>query len=215
MSETTMDALPLFPLASVLFPGGWLALRIFEPRYLDLIARCQKSGEPFGVVQLIEGGEVRRRDAAAADGAFVRESFQPVGTLAQIEFCEKPQPGLLQIRCRGLQRFRLADSHCLPHGLWVGRAELLDHDAQVPVPDDLRPLAGLLQGLLHTLEQGAAAAELPLQPPYRWEDSGWLANRWCEMLPLPAGERQRLMQLDNPLLRLELVADQLDRLGIR
>jgi Lon protease-like protein len=82
------------------------------------------------------------------------------------------------------------------------------------VPADLAPAAKLLQSLLHSLEQGAAAADLPLQPPYHWNDSGWLANRWSELLPLPSDERQRLMQLDNPLLRLELVADQLDRLGI-
>jgi Lon protease-like protein len=101
-----------------------------------------------------------------------------------------------------------------PHGLWWGQAELLAADADVAVPTDLLPAAELLQTLLHKLEQGAAALDLPLQPPYRWADCGWLANRWCELLPLPPDERQRLMQLDNPLLRLELVADQLDRLQI-
>jgi Lon protease-like protein len=207
--------LSLFPLRLVLFPGGHLPLRIFEPRYLDLVTRCQRSGEPFGVVALIEGDEVRRRDVTAPDGAFVRESFHPIGTLARIESFETLQTGLLQIRCRGDRRFRLSDSRQLPHGLWMGRPEWLDDDAPVPVPPDLLPLVSLLQGLLHTLEQGAAAADLPVQPPYLWDDSGWLANRWCELLPLPADERQRLMQLDNPLLRLELVADQLERLGVR
>jgi len=206
--------LPLFPLQSVLFPGGYLPLRIFEPRYLDMIARCEKEGQAFGVVSLIEGGEVRQRDTASAAGAFVREAFHPVGTLAHIAALERPQAGLLQIRCRGGQRFRLLRSECLPHGLWMGEIELLDADPQVPVPEDLQPLSRLLQNLLHNLEQGSAAADLPVQPPYAWDDSGWLANRWSELLPLPALERQRLMQLDSPLLRLELVADQLDRLGI-
>ncbi|MDY0742894.1 LON peptidase substrate-binding domain-containing protein [Paucibacter sp. R3-3] len=209
------QSIPLFPLQSVLFPDGRLPLRIFEPRYLDMIARCHAEQQPFGVVRLIDGGEVRRRDPASSEGRFLRESFQPVGTLAHIEAFERTQPGLIEIRCRGGRRFSLSRSECLPHGLWVGDAELLEADAAVPVPPDLQRTSRLLQGLLHTLEQGAGAAELPIQPPYRWDDCGWLANRWCELLPLPEDERQRLMQLDNPLLRLELVADQLERLDVR
>ena len=210
-----LTTLPLFPLQSVLFPDSYLPLRIFEVRYLDMIARCHKNGEPFGVVSLTEGGEVRQRDAAQPGEGFANERFHPVGTLAEIRHFERPQPGLIHVRCRGTQRFRLLGSERLPHGLWVGHAEMLDADAIVPVPDDLTSAAKLLQGLLHNLEQGAAIDDLPVQPPYRWDDSGWLANRWCELLPLPGGERQRLMQLDNPLLRLELVADQLDRLGFK
>ncbi len=210
-----MEEIALFPLQAALFPEGLLALRIFEPRYLDLIGRCEREGRPFGVVQLIEGGEVRRLDAAAGDGSFARERFHEVGTLAHVESVGREQPGLLQIRCRGGRRFRLAGSSRLPHGLWMGQGELLEPDLAVPVPGDLDRTSHLLQALLHTLEQGAAAQDLPLQPPYHWDDCGWLANRWAELLPLPAAERQRLMQLDNPLLRLELIADQLEKLGVR
>ena len=206
--------IPLFPLQSLLFPDGRLGLRIFEPRYLDMVKRCHERGEPFGVVALIDGGEVRQRASGSDDGGFVRERFQPVGTLAHIGLFDRPQPGLMQILCRGGQRFRLHSSECLAHGLWMGEAELINEDGAVQVPADLRPAARLLQGLLHRLELGAAAAELPIQPPYLWDDCGWLANRWCELLPLPAEEKQRLMQLENPLLRLELVADQLEGLGI-
>lgn len=205
---------PIFPLQSVLFPDGYLQLQIFEPRYLDMVARCHKAGQPFGVVSLLEGGEVRRLDPQA-DGAFVRERFNEVGTLAHIESLESVQAGLLHLRCRGGQRFRLSRSQCLPHGLWMGEGELLMDDAAVTVPKDLQPAAELLRTLLHNLEQGAAAADLPLQPPYHWGDCAWLSNRWSELLPLPPDARQRLMQLDNPLLRLELVADQLDQLHIR
>lgn len=210
----TANTLPLFPLQSVFFPDGYLPLRIFEVRYLDMISRCQKNGEPFGVVSLIEGTEVRQRDAASSGEGFAHERFSPIGTLAQIEHFARPQPGLIHVRCRGGQRFRLLGCEQLPHGLWIGQAELIEADAVVPVPDDLAATAQLLQGLLHKLELGAAIDDLPIQPPYRWGDSGWVANRWCELLPLPGAERQRLMQLDNPLLRLELVADQLDRLGL-
>ncbi len=207
------SATPLFPLQSVLFPEGYLQLQIFEPRYLDMVQRCWREGQPFGVLSLIEGGEVRRRDPARGE-AFVQERFQSVGTLARIEHCESPQAGLMRIRCRGGQRFRLRSSECRPGGLWVGQIEPLAEDAVVPVPTDLKVTSTLLQSLLHSLEQGAAAVDVPVQPPYRWDDSGWLANRWCELLPLPPEERQRLMQLDNPLLRLELVADQLDQPGV-
>ena len=211
----TRFEIPLFPLQAVLFPGGYLPLQIFEVRYLDMIARCQQAQMPFGAISLIEGGEVLRRKTSMTEGAgFVLESFQPVGTLAHINAFERPQPGLVQVRCSGGQRFRVFDSERLPHGLWLAKVELLADDPVVTVPDDLTHLARALQLLLHQLEQGAAAEDLPLQPPYLWTDSTWLSNRWSELLPLAPAERQRFMQLDSPLLRLELVADQLDRLGL-
>ncbi len=208
--------LDLFPLGTVLFPGGSLPLQIFEVRYLDMIGRCQNSGSPFGVVGLVEGSEVRRRSAADEHGAsgeaFIREAFHTVGTLAVIESVERPQPGLMNIRCRGTQRFRLHSSELLRHGLWTGSAELLAADPVVPVPDDLQPCSTALQRLFRQLQADATDAALLPTAPHRWQDCDWVANRWCELLPLGLTERQRLMALDNPLLRLELVADRLDRL---
>ena len=55
----TLTSLPLFPLQAVLFPGGSLALRVFEVRYLDMVSKCQQVGAPFGVVCLTHGSEVR------------------------------------------------------------------------------------------------------------------------------------------------------------
>ena len=205
------EALALFPLQQVLFPGGMLRLQIFEPRYLDLIRRCVEQRKPFGVMALIEGAEVRQREEAG----FKRERFQEVGTLAHLVEVETVQPGLLRVQARGGQRFHLQSSECLPHGLWTtGSAELLQDDCRVSVPGEYQRLVRLLQGLLHSMEQGGDAAQMPVQPPYDWDDCGWLSNRWAELLPLQAEERQHLMALDNPLLRLELVADQLDALGI-
>jgi Lon protease-like protein len=205
----------LFPMQTVLFPGGYLPLRIFEVRYLDMMSRCQQAQTPFGVVSLTGGGQVRGRQAVLLDGAgLAPEAFQSLGTLAHINAFERPQPGLIQVRCSGGQRFRVLSSERLPHGLWVAKVALLADDPVVTVPADLTHLARALQLLLHKLEQGAAAADLPLQPPYLWTDSTWLSNRWSELLPLAPAERQRFMQLDSPLLRLELVADQLDRLGL-
>ena len=208
--------LPLFPLQTVLFPGGVLPLRVFEVRYLDLINRCHQEGAPFGVVALAQGSEVRRppRDPGAAGDAapFEPEALQPVGTLAHITAFERVQPGLIRVRCQGGQRFRLTRSEQLKHGLWVGQVEWLDDDLAVPVPPHLTSVrAGLQQVLQHLQAQDGALQDGPIPPPYRWDDSGWLANRWCELLPLPPQLKQHFLALDHPLLRLELVADLLDR----
>lgn len=206
MSPPQPDSeLPLFPLRTVLFPGGVLPLQIFEPRYLDLVGRCERSGQPFGVVSLRQGEEVQRA------GDVAPETFEPVGTLAHIRGLSRPQPGLIHLRCEGGRRFRLGAARRLPHGLWVAPvAHWLADDPAVPVPAHLAHVARALQTLLAQAEAGRAPP-LPLAPPWHWDDAGWLANRWCELLGLPPAQRQSLMALDNPLLRLELVADRLER----
>ena len=221
----TLTQLPLFPLQSVLFPGGALPLRIFEVRYLDMIGRCHKSGEPFGVVCLSEGSAERKRATGEAIGkatgdGFAHEAFFPVGTLARITKFERPQPGLMMIGCVGTQRFRVQRSEQLKHGLWVADVELLEDDRMLPVPDDLLFTREALQGLVRNIEDsiqqsGEAGVEMPLLEPYRWNDCGWLANRWSELLPLAPALKQRFMALDSPVLRLELVADTLGQIGFK
>lgn len=195
-------ALPLFPLGTVLFPGGVLPLQVFEVRYLDMIGRCQRLGRPFGVVALAQGREVRQPGAD-------EERLHGVGTLARIARLEQPQPGLLLIECRGGQRFALDRTSRLKHGLWVGDIHRLLPDPAVPVPDDLRHVAETLRRVHQRLRTHAPPAPLPPAEESDWDDCGWVANRWGELLPLPLATRQRLMALDNPLLRLELVADML------
>ncbi len=203
----TLQSLPLFPLSTVLFPGGLLSLRVFEVRYLDMIAKCRKAGAPFGVVSLTEGGEVRQPGTT--------EAFAQVGTLATLVDVENPQPGLMLVRATGAQRFRITASDQLKHGLWVADVERLAADVAVAVPEDLQPVANALQRLIQSLEMRADAANpLPLLPPWKLDDCGWVANRWCELLPLSVALKQRLMELDNPLVRLELVSDVLHRTGI-
>ncbi len=215
MSEAlTLSSLPLFPLETVLYPGGLLSLRIFEVRYLDMIAKCHKTGAPFGVVALTQGSEVRKPDAAGGDG-FAPEIFSSVGTLATIEAFSAPQPGLLVIRCQGVQRFEVSSRERLRHGLWIADVTRIDEDQTVKVPYDLVGTANALGRLIKSLqERSIPAAQMPLQPPYRLDDCGWVANRWCELLPMPVELKQRLMELDTPLLRLELVSDILERTGI-
>lgn len=208
-------ALPLFPLHTVLFPGGMLPLRIFEVRYLDLINRCQKEGAPFGVVCLSRGSEVQKPPRADEVPGEVAEAFHAIGTLAHITAFERPQPGLMLIRCRGGRRFRLLGSERMKHGLWTGEAEYLPDDPPVAVPADLNHVRVALQRLLqHMQSQVKAGDELPIQPPYQWDDCGWIANRWCDMLPVSPQLKQQFLGVDNMLVRLELVGDLLARLKI-
>jgi len=203
----TLQSLPLFPLDTVLFPGGVLPLRIFEVRYLDMIGRCHKTGAPFGVVLLTQGSEVRQPGGT--------EAFCQVGTLATITELETPRAGLMMIRASGAQRFRITSSDQLRHGLWIADVQRLEADMAVSIPDDLKNTADALGKLIHSLQLKSPTPDrMPLQGPWQLDDCGWVANRWCELLPLPMPLKQRLMELDNPLVRLELVSDVLSRTGI-
>ena len=212
----TLFSLPLFPLGTVLYPGGLLPLRIFEVRYLDMIGKCHKTGAPFGVVALTQGSEVRKADSGEPGGdGFAQEEFNAIGTLATISEFSVPQPGLMVIRCHGAQRFTISNREKLKHGLWIADVERMDDDMAVKVPEDLMPSANALGKLIKSLQQrDIPNDQMPLQAPFRLDDCGWVANRWCELLPMPLELKQRLMQLDNPLVRLELVSDILERTGI-
>ncbi|MBY4599269.1 LON peptidase substrate-binding domain-containing protein [Ottowia caeni] len=201
----TLSSLPLFPLGTVLFPGGELPLRVFEVRYLDLIEKCHKTGAPFGVIHLREGSEVQVAGAP-------EERLETVGTMAHIVAMERTQAGLLHVKCEGRQRFQINQQKRLKHGLWVADVTLLARDAAVLIPDDLKHSADALHQLRETLRQRGTLG--PDLEPSLYEDCGWVANRWCELLPLSGQLKQQLMVLDSPLLRLELVADILNRAGV-
>jgi len=204
----SLSSLPLFPLGSVLFPEGLLALRVFEVRYLDMVRKCHQMGAPFGVVSLTQGHEVRQAGAP-------EEQFSEIGTLAVIEQLDSPQAGLITLQCRGSQRFRIVQRSHLVHGLWIADVTHLAPDMAVPVPDDLRKASQALAQVLNTLQQRDPDSPTALVPSAaQLDDCGWVANRWCELLPVPLELKQRLMELDNPLVRLELVGDVLERTGI-
>jgi Lon protease-like protein len=213
----TLTSLPLFPLGAVLYPGGLLPLRIFEVRYLDMIGKCHKAGAPFGVVSLTEGSEVRRpaEPGIPSGDGFANEAFSTIGTLATITEFSIPQPGLMAIRCIGAQRFEISHREKLKHGLWIADVTRLEDDQPVAIPPDLQGTADALGKLIKSLRmRDVAQAQMPLLAPYRLDDCAWVSNRWCELLPIPLELKQRLMELDNPLMRLELVSDILERTGI-
>jgi Lon protease-like protein len=193
-------------------------LQIFEVRYLDMMQRCQRDGTPFGVVCLSQGREVQQRDPGSEGGGFAREAFHPIGTLAQIVDFKQPRPGLLLIACQGGQRFRILSSEKLKHGLWTAEVELLAPDQATAVPDELRGISRALRQLHEQLQaqqpDSVMADPADAAGDGLWQDAGWVANRWAELLPLPPAARQGLLALDSPLLRLELVGDALEQLGI-
>jgi Lon protease-like protein len=216
-----LQSLPLFPLGTVLYPNGVLPLQIFEVRYLDMIGKCHKSGAPFGVVALTEGSEVRQLKATAdaaspsSGDAFANEAFNDVGTLATITTLTRPQAGLIMVQCLGTQRMRITRREKLKHGLWVGDVDLLPPDATVDIPPDLQAAADALGKIIRSLhDKGMQQEQIPFSKPYRLDECGWVANRWCELLQLPLELKQRLMALENPLVRLELVHDILVRAGL-
>jgi len=197
--------LPLFPLSTVLFPDGVLPLQIFEVRYLDMISRCLTEDEPFGVVLLTQGQEVRTPEG--------QERFADCGTLASVQDTTATTPGLLQVVCRGGARFRVLHSARRTNGLWMAEAELLENDRVVHLPADLQGAADALDRVLSSLHD-VPQTRWPVQPPFRLDDCGWVANRWCELLPLPNQQKQHMLMLDNPLIRLELLHDVLDEHGL-
>jgi uncharacterized protein len=190
-------ALPLFPLRAVLFPGGLLGLKIFEARYLDLVSACLREQRPFGLICLRQGTEAGR-------GAVALES---VGTLAHIEEVDSEQAGILRLRCTGGSRFELAGAPTQQtDGLWTAPVTPVDDDpTELPAPEMLPTVTALAQAIANLKAQDA----LPFLEPFRLDDAGWVANRWCEILPIPMAARHKLMALESPSLRLKIVDEYL------
>jgi Lon protease-like protein len=196
-----MERIPLFPLSHGVFPDGVLQLQIFEVRYLDLIRRCHSTQTPFGVAWLAQGNEV------AVPGQVPQ--LHPVGTRVHIETLETVQAALLRVRCIGGLRFNLGAIEAGPYGVWYGEVEYLPEDPPVPIPPELQALANRLGRGIAQAQTDGRLSELPLQAPYRLDESGWVANRWAELLPLPAEEKLELLGEMDPLVRLRQVGQYL------
>lgn len=202
-----MTSIPLFPLNTVLYPDGYLPLQIFEVRYLDMIRKCITGEQPFGVVQLLDGAEVRQPAQ--------HETLAQVGTLARVIDWAAPLSGLLQIKCMGTERFQIVSSEQMKTGLWMAQVALLPADMAVPIPREQQNVADALGALIRTLqEQKIPRDQMPIQPPYRLDECGWVANRWCELLSLTPVQKQLLLGQENPVLRLELIQDTLSENGL-
>lgn len=190
--------LPLFPLRTVLFPGALLSLKVFETRYLDLMSDCLRQGMPFGVVCLRQGAETGRSGAGEAVTL-----LEDVGVLVRIDDIDAEQAGILNVHCTGMQRFRRVGTpgqH--DNGLWHSQAELMaDDPPRAPGPAMASTVSALAEAIAKLKEHD----QQPFAEPYRLDDAGWVANRWCELLPVSRAAKQKLMALDDPVIRLSLV----------
>ncbi|KPJ80722.1 MAG: hypothetical protein AMJ58_07705 [Gammaproteobacteria bacterium SG8_30] len=184
----------LFPLNTVLFPGGPLPLRIFETRYLDMVRACMREGRGFGVVLLERGPE------AGGTAQFVE-----VGTEASIVDFTRLEDGLLGITCIGRGRFRVLEAWRQDDGLNVGRVADIEPDPTVAVPGEFEHLADALRRILPEL------GELYAPVPRRFEDAAWVGHRLAEMLPLATPEKQSLLEMCDPLARLAVIAPLIKR----
>lgn len=183
---------PLFPLRTVLYPGGPLPLRIFEPRYLDMISRCLKDDSLFGVLLIRSGAETGPA------------TTYEVGTLARIVDWYQGSDGLLGVTAVGEQRFRLRASSQQRDGLNVGEIEPLGVESSVPLPEEFRALAHILSGVLDDLGKLYDT----LQKNY--DDAGWVAFRFAEILPISADQKQRCLETEDPLQRLQMMRELLN-----
>ncbi len=187
--------LPLFPLKTVLFPEAPLALKVFEARYLDLIGECLRTDQPFGVICLRQGAE--------AGTSLQAVQLEQVGVLARVDEVDAEQAGILSLRCTGGQRFRLLDGPTQrDNGLWVAATEPIAPDpSRLPGP----AMLGTVTALADAIRKLAGHERAPFAKPYRLDDAGWVANRWCELLPITMAAKQKLMELEDPVIRLSLV----------
>ncbi len=183
---------PLFPLSTVLYPGGPLPLRIFEPRYLDMISDCLKNDKPFGVL-LIRSGS----DTGPA-------TTYEVGTLARITDWYQGSDGLLGITAVGQQRFRLISVKRRSDGLNIGEIELLEPEDHHSLPEEYKPLANILAGVLDDL--GRLYESLDRQ----YDDAGWVGYRFAEILPITPEQKQSCLEANDVMQRLDLVQEVLN-----
>ena len=189
--------LPIFPLNTVLFPGGLLPLRVFETRYMDMARDCLKTERPFGVCLIREGKEV---GAPAVP--------EPVGCLAHIDECDMEQLGLLQLRTLGGQRFRILDSSVAAQGLRRARVELIEPEEDAALPGEFTALADLLR-LVVADKSAAVFAE-----PHQFDRASWVGYRVSEILPVPLAAKQKLLELNGAISRLEILYRFLEQRGL-
>lgn len=177
----------LFPLRTVLFPEGPLPLRVFEPRYLDMVSRCLREDSQFGVLLLLSGSEVGEGTTAS------------VGTLARITDWYQGSDGILGVTAVGTQVFDLESIDQQADGLYIGSITVRERESGMKLPVEYRPMADLLEVILDDLGKLYGGLER------RLEDATWVGCRFAEILPMPLAQKQHCLQLRDPIARLEFV----------
>jgi len=198
-STLTRSKIPLFPLGTVLFPDGVIALKIFEARYLDMIKQCLREKTEFGVVSIIKNSDSNEEDVSLY--------FSEIGTLAQIEDFDPVQPALYMTKSFGTQRFKLLSSQQEANGLWIGEIALLENDPVTPIPQEHQKAAKLLDEIISVIQSQDLLGDAPFKKPFKVDDCGWVSNRLAELLPISLIQKNHLLAQTNPRIRLDLISE--------
>lgn len=188
--------IPLFPLNAVLFPDGFLPLRVFEQRYMEMVTHCLRDNTTFGICLIASGQEVGK-PAVPHD----------IGTIARIGDWDMQQLGVLNVKVHGVQRFRILERRSEDSGLQHARIELIDNEVPMPLPAALTRMQPLMRVIL-------ADAGEAVPPPHNIGDAVWLGNRYAELLPISLMAKQKLMEIDDTLLRVETIHEYLEQKGL-
>ena len=184
--------LPIFPLHTVLFPGGVLPLRIFEPRYLSMVGSCMREDTGFGICAIRHGSEV----GEAAD-------CYPVGTQAKVIDFNRDDDGMLSVVAAGRRRFRIVDTEVLPDQLLTARVNWLDEPDEEMLPAKYQNLQPLLEQLIR--QAGKPFTELTAD----YDSADWVVSRLVELLPFATADKQRVLELNSSEQRLKVLYDEL------
>jgi len=197
------SSVPLFPLKTVLFPGGVLPLKVFEQRYITMTKACLKDDKPFGVCLLTQGEEV-----AGAGGTKTATEFASIGTLARITNWDMPQLGILHLRTEGATRFQIQSHTTAEDGLVIGQITPLAPEPTIALPDTYQPLSKLLELLIGRIGRENFPADLALG------DASWVSYRLAELLPLPLNIKQSMLEINDCAVRLKALEQFLRQQGL-
>jgi hypothetical protein len=182
--------LPLFPLNTVVFPGGQLPLRIFETRYLDMVKQAIADGTPFGVCGIREGQETSTPAVP-----------YPVGTRVYVTDWDMPQTGILHIDTQAQDRFVIRKLHTEPSGLLIGTVESVSSEVATAVPDDLELAVEILRHIVNEYGDAHFAA------PHEFDNAVWVGYRLSEVLPLKHSIKQNLLEMNDSVTRLRILTE--------
>jgi uncharacterized protein len=186
--------IPLFRLNTVIFPEGELQLRLFEPRYIDMVSECLRTDVGFGICLIREGNEA----AQAAD-------FFSMGTYVKIINWQQMDDGLLGITVEGEQRFRVESFEIQKDNLCVGEITWLNDG------EDVLPIS--YQGFSDLLKEIGNRYELPFaKESERFDEANWVSGRLAELLPFEMSAKQELLEMDSALHRFDYMQSLLEKI---